>query len=144
MLLQAALTKMDFDWTKSEFDWKDILDVDPSPLRVFKIAYQLMKALVKMAISERSTEIILAQSRPNGDKFYTRIVLRGFVFCTFLPGFMSRYLPRRHLTIQYSNGKCVDIYVTGLVANPHLEEFDEAEFVSEGAAMEYYKCLRSN
>ena len=132
---------MRFDWTKSEFDWTEILDVDPS-FRVVKIVYRLVMASARTVISRRSTEFVLHQTRPNGDKFYTRFVLRGFVFCTFLPNWISRWFPERCLTIMYTNGKCIDICVKGLVANPRVDEFDEAEFVSEEAAEKYYKSLR--
>lgn len=115
---------MQCDWTKSQFDWSEILDVEPS-FRIVKIVYRLVRALAKTVISRRSTELVLQQTRPNGDEFYTRLALRGFVFCTFLPNCISRHFPVRCLTILYTNGKCIDICVKGLFVNARVEEFEE-------------------
>ena len=125
------------NWTKSQFDWSEILDVDPS-FRIVKIVCRLVRELAKMVISRQSHEFVLQQVRPNGDKFYTRFVLRGFVFCTFLPNWISRHFPVRCVRIPYTNGH-LDILVKGLAVNFRVEEFGEAEFVSQEAAERYYK-----
>ena len=123
MALPTQRGAMKFDWTKSEFDWTEILDVEPS-FRTIKIAYRLVRASAKTVISRRSTEIVLKQVRPNREKFHTRVVLRGFVFCTFLPNWISRHFPVRGVRIQYSNGH-IDILVKGLAANFRVEECEE-------------------
>ena len=135
---------MNLDWTKLEFDWTEILDGDPSfdIVRIVKISYRLIRALAKTVVSQKSLEFVLQQSRPGGDIFYTRFVLRGFVFCTFLPNCLSRHFPKHCLTIRYANGKALTICVKGLVVNTRVEEFEETEFVSEEAAAKYYKSLR--
>ena len=128
---------MTIDWTKSQFDWSEILDVDPS-FRILKIVYRLVSALAKTVISRQSREFVLQQVRPNGNKFYTRFVVRGFVFCSFLPNWISHHFPVRCVRIQYTNGH-LDILVKGLAVNFRVDEFEEAEFVSEEAAERYFK-----
>lgn len=131
------MLNMTLDWTKSQFDWSEILDVDPS-FRIVKIVYRLVRALTRTVISRQSREFVLQQVRPNGSKFYTRLVVRGFVFCTFLPNWVSRHFTVRCVRILYTNGP-IDILVKGLAVNFRVEEFQEAEFVSEEAAERYYK-----
>ncbi len=120
--------EMKINWAESQFDWSEILNVE-SPFRIVKIVYGLVRALVKTVVSRRSTEIVLQQIKPNGDKFHTRVVLRGVVFCTFLPNWISRHFPVRCVSILYTNGKDLDICVKGLFVNLRVGEFEEIEGV---------------
>ena len=131
------MPKRFIDWTESQFDWTEILEADPES-RIIKTAYRLVKGVAKMMISQYSYDFVLQQVRPNGKKFYTHFVLRGFVFCTFLPNCISRHFPQRCVRIEYSNGH-LDMLVKGLAVNFRVEEIEEAEFVSEEAAKKYYK-----
>ena len=127
---------MNLDWTCPEFDWTEVLDVDPH-WRLIKIIFRLLKFIGKMVVYRRTTSLVMKMRRPNGDSFYSHLVIGGFVFCTFLPKAASKFLPTRCVGIQYDNGH-IEICIKGLVAGARVVKFEESEFVSEEAAKNFY------
>ena len=67
---------MNLDWTCAEFDWTEVLDVDPH-WRLVKIIFRLLKFIGKMVVYRRTTSLVMKMQRPNGDSFYSHLVIGG-------------------------------------------------------------------